>query len=121
MAIKARPIHNRIFVRLDDPKAQTKSGLWLPESGQTAKRTGEVLAVGPGMEDQKTGKFVPTTLKVGDHVLVGAYAGTEIKIDGEPIRVLRETDVVALVDGDTDNIETAGVGQRRHANHPFYQ
>ena len=121
MARQARPIHNRIFIQLDDPDKRHRSGLWLPESGQTAKRIGVITAVGPGMEDVKTGKFVPTQLKVGDRVMVGAYAGTEIKVDGNFIRVMRETDVVAFVDPDVADIETAPVGRRRDTAHPWYQ
>lgn len=118
--MKARPIQNRIFVRLDAPDTRTKGGLWLPTTGQKPKRMGEVLAVGPGMHDQ-SGKFVKTKLNVGDRVIFGAYAGTEITVDEEKIRVMRESDIVAAIEGDTDDVETGAVETRREGAHTFYQ
>jgi len=119
--MNARPIHNRIFVKLDAPEAMSKGGIWLPTSGQKPKRMGTVLAVGPGMEDE-TGKFIKTTLKVGDHVVFGAYAGTEIKIGDEKVRVMRETDVVAAFEeGESKSIETGPVSMKREGAHSWYR
>ena len=118
--MKARPIQNRIFVRVDAPEARLKSGLWIPQKGQRPKRMGVILAVGPGMYDN-SGKFVKTKLTEGTRVIFGAYAGTEITIDEEKVRVMRETDVVAAFEGDSDAIETAPLESRRENISRFYQ
>ena len=121
MAIKARPIHNRIFVEVDAPETMTKGGLWLPQTGQKPKRMGKVIAVGPGMEDSR-GKFIKTKLKVGDRVIFGAYAGTEIKYQGESTRVMRETDIMAAFEeGAEDAIETGPLETKREGAHTWYQ
>jgi chaperonin GroES len=118
--MRARPIHNRIFVRIDPAETQTKSGLWLPP-GQKPKRMGEVLAVGPGMEDAK-GKFIKTKLKAGDRVIFGAYAGATIKVNDEDVRVMRETDVVAAFEeGAEDSIQTGALESPREGAHSWYQ
>jgi len=118
--MNARPIHDRIFVKLDAPDVMTKGGLWLPTTGQKPKRMGEVLAVGPGTYNQQ-GRFIKTTLKVGDRVIFGAYAGTEIKIDGEKIRVMRESDIAGAFEGESDEIETGSVEMKREGAHTWYQ
>jgi len=120
MTIKARPIHDRIFVKLDAPEERTKSGLWLPHNGQKPKRMGVVLAVGPGMEDAQ-GKFIKTTLNVGAHVIFGAYAGTEIKIGEQKVRVMRESDVVGAFEGDPIDVQTGPVSMKREGAHSWYQ
>jgi len=120
MSIKARPIRNRIFVKLDAPEERTKSGLWLPETGQQPKRMGVVLAVGPGTEDAR-GEFVKTALNVGDHVIFGAYAGTEITVDEQKVRVMRETDVVGAFEGEPSDIQTGPVSMKREGAHSWYR
>jgi len=120
MTIKARPIHDRIIVRVDRPKTRTDGGIWLPPSGKKAQRKGEVLAVGPGTYDAD-GRWVATTLKPGDRVVFGSYAGTDIEVDDEVYRVLREGNVAAVIEGDEEGVETEALPPRRESTAFEYQ
>lgn len=115
MSLRARPIHDRVIVRADEPETVTKGGIHLVQYGKKAQRRGEVLAVGPGVYNQK-GQFVETTLKPGDRIVFGSYAGAEITIDGETYRVMRESDIAAKVEGDLEEVETGTLEKRREGS-----
>ena len=119
MAERARPIHDRIIVKPEEVTNVTEGGIHVIEFREKPKRCGEVLAVGPGVYDQN-GKFAPTTLKPGDRVVFGSYAGTEITVDGEKLRVMREGDVACIVDADAE-VETDGLPSRRASSATQYQ
>jgi len=96
MALFPRPIQDRIIVRPDSPVAHTEGGLLLPPSAREKNMCVEVLASGPGYIDPK-GKLVPNTVKPGDRVMFGAYAGVEIEVDGEKYQVMRQGDLAGVL------------------------
>lgn len=95
---KLRPLHDRVVVRRIEEQEQTISGLYIPDTAKEKPQQGEVVAVGEGriLED---GQRQPLDLKVGDRVLFGKYAGTEIKLDEEEWLILRESDVLSVIEG----------------------
>jgi chaperonin GroES len=101
MATRARPIHDRIIVRPDVPVTHTEGGIFLPPQARVKNMCGEVVASGPGFYDKK-GRLNPNTVKPGDRVMFGNYAGVEIEIDGDKFQIMREGDVVGIVEGDGD-------------------
>jgi len=101
MAIQ--PLHDRIIVKAAEKEQMTASGIILPDSAQEKPQRGEVIAVGPGKR-LDSGALAPIDVKVGDTVLYGKYAGTEVKVDGEDVIILRADDILGVVVG-----ETAGV------------
>ncbi len=98
MATELRPLGNRVVVKPIEQEERTPSGLVLPETAKEKPQEGEVLAVGPGewAEDGKT--RIPVEVKVGDRVIFAKYAGTEVKVDGEKLLILRESDILAIVE-----------------------
>jgi len=108
MAEVARPIHDRIIVRVESAETVSKGGIEIVSMRKVWRRCGEVLAVGPGIISEKTGKLIPTTLKPGDRVVFGSYAGTEIEVGGETYRVMREGDVACVADPEAE-ISTDGL------------
>lgn len=91
-----RPLHDRVIVKRLDQETKTASGIVIPESAAEKPDQGEVIAVGPGKRD-KDGKRIEPDLKVGERVLFGKYAGQQVKVDGTDLLVLREEDIVAVV------------------------
>ena len=91
-----RPLHDRVIVKRLDQETKTSSGIVIPDSAAEKPDQGEVLAVGPGRRDND-GKRIEPDLKVGERVLFGKYAGQAVKVDGNELLVLREDDVVAIV------------------------
>jgi chaperonin GroES len=94
MAAKLQPLADRVLVKPTQQEEKTKSGIYLPDTAKEKPQEGEVLAVGPG-KIADDGKRIPLDLKVGDRVLYAKYGGTEIKVDGEDLMILRESDVLA--------------------------
>lgn len=92
-----RPLQDRIVLEPDVVKAQTESGIYLPERSQEAPRRGIVRYAGPGRIAPQTGQLVPMEIQVGDHVLYSKYAGSEIDVDGTTMIILREDDVLAVI------------------------
>ena len=94
--MKVRPLHNRLLVRRIEEKEQVKGGIIIPDSAKEKPQEGEVVAVGSGkvLDD---GKKVDLDVKVGDKILFGKYSGTDIKIDGEEMLILREDEVLAVL------------------------
>ncbi|MFA4928193.1 MAG: co-chaperone GroES [Patulibacter sp.] len=99
MSIKLQPLGDRLIVRAIDEEQTTASGLVLPDTAKEKPQKGEVLAAGEGRWDEDGDKRIPLDVKVGDEVLYSKYGGTEIKVDGEELLVLRESDVLAKVTG----------------------
>ena len=95
VSIKVGPLADRVVIRSLEDAEQTRGGLFIPDSAKEKPQHGEILAVGPGRYDE--GKRVPMDVKVGDKILYGKYSGTEVLIDGEPLLILRETDVLAIL------------------------
>ena len=92
-----KPIRDRIIIRLLEAEAVTKSGIIIPDAAAEKPSQGEVLAAGPGRITED-GTLIPTEVKAGDRVLFGKYAGTPIKVDGEEYHILKEEDVLAIVE-----------------------
>jgi chaperonin GroES len=94
---KFRPLHDRRLVQRLDEEAKTKGGIIIPDPAKEKPQQGRVLAVGPGRRDDK-GELIQLDVRVGDKVMFAKYAGTEIKIDGEDRVILREEDILAVID-----------------------
>lgn len=92
-----KPLGDRILVKPKESEEMTKSGIVLPDSAKEKPQEGEVISVGEGARDE-SGKKIPMEVKVGDVVLYSKYAGTEVKIDGEEHLILKESDVLAIVE-----------------------
>jgi len=95
MAIKIRPLKDRIVVKAIEQEEQTAGGIYLPDTAKEKPQNGEVVAVGPGKFIEEKGDRVPPPLKVGDRVIFGKYAGTEVRIQGEEYKILDMKDVLA--------------------------
>jgi chaperonin GroES len=97
MALKLKPLGDRLIVRAIEEEETTASGIVLPDTAKEKPQKGKVLAVGDGKINEETGNRTPLDVAVGDEVLYSKYGGTEIKVDGEELLVLRESDVLAKV------------------------
>src|ERR1700749_3111443 len=97
MALKLKPLGDRLIVRAIEEEETTASGILLPDTAKEKPQKGKVLAVGEGKINEDTGKRTPLDVAEGDEVLYSKYGGTEIKVDGEELLVLRESDVLAKV------------------------
>ena len=93
-----RPLHDRVLIRRVEQEAKTAGGIIIPDTAKEKPMEGEVIAVGPGSRDE-TGKLQPLDVKAGDHVLFGKWAGTEIKLNGEDLLILKESDVLGVLEG----------------------
>lgn len=92
-----RPLHDRILVKRSNPELKTAGGIVIPDSAGEKPEQGEVLAVGPGKRDEK-GDFIAPAVKAGDKVLFGKYAGQTVKVDGQDVLVVREEDVLGVIE-----------------------
>ena len=97
MKTKVRPLHDRVIVRRTEEQEKTKGGIIIPDTAKEKPVEGKVIAVGPG-KVMENGKRVPLQVKEGDNVLFGKYAGTDIKIEGEEHLIMREDDIIAIVE-----------------------
>ncbi|MGD0764237.1 MAG: co-chaperone GroES [Roseiarcus sp.] len=96
--MKFRPLHDRVVVKRIDAEEKTKGGIIIPDTAKEKPQEGEVVAVGPGARDE-AGKLIPIDLKVGDRILFGKWSGNEIKLDGEDLLIMKESDVMGVVEG----------------------
>jgi chaperonin GroES len=96
MKTKFRPLHDRVVVKRVDAEQKTKSGIIIPDTAQEKPQEGEVVAVGPGGRDE-AGKLIPIDLKAGNRVLFGKWSGTEVKIDGEDLLIMKESDIMGVL------------------------
>jgi chaperonin GroES len=96
--MKFRPLHDRVVVRRIEGDTKTAGGIIIPDTAKEKPQEGEVIAVGPGGRDE-AGKLTPIDLKVGDRILFGKWSGTEVKIDGEELLIMKESDVMGVIEG----------------------
>jgi chaperonin GroES len=96
--MKFRPLHDRVVVRRVEEDTKTKGGIIIPDTAQEKPMQGEVIAVGPGARDE-SGKLVPPDVKAGDLVLFGKWSGTEVKIDGVEYLIMKESDIMGILEG----------------------
>ena len=95
--MKFRPLHDRVVVRRIEADERTKSGIIIPDSAKEKPAEGEVIAVGSGGRDE-AGKLIPIDIKVGDHILFGKWSGTEVKIDGKELLIMKDSDIMGVLD-----------------------
>ena len=93
-----RPLGDRVLVKRVEEESKTKGGIIIPDTAKEKPQEGEVVAVGPGVRDED-GKHVALELKAGDRILFGKWSGTEVKIDGEDLLIMKESDIMGVVEG----------------------
>jgi chaperonin GroES len=96
--MKLRPLHDRIVIRRVDAEGKTAGGIFIPDTAQEKPMEGEIVAVGPGARNEK-GTIVPLDVKPGDRILFGKWSGSEIKLDGEDLLIMNESDVMGVIEG----------------------
>src|ERR671910_169025 len=94
--MKFRPLHDRVVVRRIDAEEKTKGGIIIPDTAKEKPQEGEVIAVGPGARDE-SGKVQPLDVKAGDRILFGKWSGTEVKLDGEELLIMKESDIMGVI------------------------
>ena len=95
--MKLRPLQDRVLIRRVEPEAKTAGGILIPDTAQEKPMEGEVVAVGPGVRSED-GTLHPLDVKTGDRVLFGKWSGTEVKLDGEDLMIMKETDIMGVLD-----------------------
>jgi chaperonin GroES len=96
--MKFRPLHDRVVVRRIEEDKKTAGGIIIPDTAKEKPMQAEVIAVGPGARDE-SGKLVPLEVRKGDRVLFGKWSGTEVKIDGEELLIMKESDILGVIEG----------------------
>ncbi len=96
--MKFRPLHDRVVVKRIDEDTKTAGGIIIPDTAKEKPQQGEVIAAGPGARDE-AGKIVPLDVKAGDRVLFGKWSGTEVKIDGQELLIMKESDILGVLEG----------------------
>jgi chaperonin GroES len=96
--MKFRPLHDRVVIRRIEGEEKTKGGIIIPDTAKEKPQEGEVIAAGPGARDE-SGKLIPLDLKAGDRVLFGKWSGTEVKLHGEDLLIMKESDVMGVIEG----------------------
>ncbi|MEA2952519.1 MAG: chaperonin GroES [Alphaproteobacteria bacterium] len=91
-----RPLHDRVVVRRIDAEEKTRGGIIIPDTAKEKPQRGEIIGVGPGGRDE-SGKLVKLDVKVGDEVLFGKWSGTEVKLDGEELLIMKESDIMGII------------------------
>ncbi len=94
--MKFRPLHDRVVVRRLEAEEKTAGGIIIPDTAKEKPMEGEVIAVGPGARDE-AGKLVPLDVKDGDRILFGKWSGTEVKLDGEDLLIMKESDIMGVL------------------------
>jgi chaperonin GroES len=95
--MKFRPLHDRVVVKRLDAEEKTAGGIIIPDTAKEKPSQGEIVAVGPGGRDE-AGKLIPIDLQVGDRVLFGKWSGTEVKLDGEDVLIMKESDIMGVLE-----------------------
>src|SRR3712207_716185 len=95
--MKFRPLHDRVVVRRIDAEEKTRGGIIIPDTAKEKPQEGEIIAVGPGARDEN-GKVNPLDVKPGDRVLFGKWSGTEVRVDGEDLLIMKESDIMGVVE-----------------------
>ena len=96
--MKFRPLHDRVVIRRVEPEGKTTGGIFIPDTVQEKPMEGEIVAVGPGARNEQ-GTVVPLDVKTGDRILFGKWSGTEIKLDGDDLLIMKESDIMGIIDG----------------------
>jgi chaperonin GroES len=96
--MKFRPLHDRVVLRRLEAEEKTAGGIIIPDTAKEKPMEGEVIAVGPGARDE-TGKLMPLDVKAGDRILFGKWSGTEVKLDGEELLIMKESDIMGIIEG----------------------
>ena len=96
--MKIRPLHDRVIVKRLEAESKSAGGIVIPDTAGEKPDQGEVVAVGPGKKNEE-GKILPMDVKVGDRILFGKYSGTTVKVEGTELLVMREEDIMAVVEG----------------------
>jgi len=96
--MKFRPLHDRVVVRRIEEETKTAGGIIIPDTAKEKPMQGEIIAVGPGARDE-SGKLVPLDIKPKDKVLFGKWSGTEVKIDGDELLIMKESDILGVIEG----------------------
>jgi len=94
--MKFRPLHDRVVVQRIDAEAKTKGGIIIPDTAKEKPQEGKIVAIGPGGRDE-AGRLIKPDVKVGDRVLFGKWSGTEVKIDGEDLLIMKESDIMGVI------------------------
>ena len=94
--MKFRPLHDRVVVKRVDAEERTAGGIIIPDTAKEKPQEGEVVGVGPGGRDE-TGKLTPMGVKAGDRVLFGKWSGTEVKLDGDELLIMKESDIMGVI------------------------
>jgi chaperonin GroES len=100
--MKFRPLHDRVVVRRLEGDQKTAGGIIIPDSAKEKPQEGEIVAVGAGARDE-TGKIIALDVKAGDHILFGKWSGTEVKIDGEELLIMKESDIMGVIETTTSS------------------
>ena len=95
--MKFRPLHDRVVVKRIDAEEKTSGGIIIPDTAKEKPSQGEIVAVGPGGRDEN-GKLIPIDLKVGERVLFGKWSGTEVRIDGDDLLIMKEADIMGVIE-----------------------
>ena len=103
---KFRPLHDRVVVKRIDAEAKTKGGIIIPDTAKEKPMEGEIIAVGPGARDEK-GTLVALDVKKGDRILFGKWSGTEIKLDGDDLLIMKESDIMGIIEGPSAAVRKA--------------
>jgi len=93
-----RPLHDRVVVRRLNAEEKTAGGIIIPDTAKEKPMEGEIIAVGPGARNE-TGALVPLDVKAGDKILFGKWSGTEVKLDGEELLIMKESDIMGIIEG----------------------
>ena len=96
--MKFRPLHDRVVVRRVESEARTAGGIIIPDTAKEKPMQGEIVAAGPGARNEK-GELVALDVKAGDRILFGKWSGTEVKIDGEELLIMKESDILGIIEG----------------------
>ena len=96
--MKFRPLHDRVVVRRIEGEDKTRGGIIIPDTAKEKPQEGEVVAVGPGKRNEK-GEIVALDVKAGDRILFGKWSGTEVKLDGEELLIMKESDIMGIIEG----------------------
>ena len=95
--MKFRPLHDRVVIRRAEGDIKSKGGIIIPDTAKEKPQEGEVIAVGPGARDE-SGKLIPLDVKTGDLILFGKWSGTEVKLSGEDLLIMKESDIMGIVE-----------------------
>src|SRR5271157_4291145 len=96
--MKFRPLHDRVVIRREEQEAKTRGGIIIPDTAQEKPMEGEVIAVGPGARNE-AGQIVALDVKEGDRILFGKWSSTEVKLDGEELLIMKESDIMGIIEG----------------------